>query len=336
MEYKRVKRSHIVPRGYLVNFATDGMLALRLDGEAAGEPISVRDAAVRTDFYRRERPDGTMIDDIEWSLGELENITSPILHDIANRWPLTHEDKMKLATLFGIQLVRGPRWKEWHEEETRKFFEEQRLSGQVQVDEDGEATAEEVLNEAELHLLGSTPRTTRMLGLAPKLASILSSMHWALVEFRSPVLATSDHPVVVWPITEWARRPEATPMNTGLLRTLELRVPVSSRLAVLMSWLFDEDTAAPIKAVRHHAANFNAFTVAQAERQWFHMPGTSPPVGTGRLLPLAPQLLSGYSAAAAESSPRRVQTAERIQPRIGSSDLTDREIEMITVARRAG
>lgn len=335
MEYKRVKRSHIVPRGYLVNFATDGMLALRLDGKAVDEPISVRDAAVRTDFYRRERPDGQMIDDIEWSLGELENITSPILRDIANRWPLTPEDKMKLATLFGIQLVRGPRWKEWHEEETRKFFEQQRLSGRVQVDEDHEATAEDVLDETERHLLGSTPRTTRMLGLTPKLASILSSMHWALVEFRSPVLATSDHPVAVWPISEWARRPEAAPMNTGLLRTLEIRVPVSAHLTVLMSWLHDEDSPAPIKGARHHAANLNAFTVAQAERQWFHMPGASPPVGTGRLLPLAPELLAGYSPAAAESSPRRIQTAERIQPRLGSNDLTDREIEMITVSRRS-
>lgn len=32
---------------------------------------SVRDAAVRTDFYRRERWDGTPIDDIEWSFSQL-------------------------------------------------------------------------------------------------------------------------------------------------------------------------------------------------------------------------------------------------------------------------
>jgi hypothetical protein len=291
MEYTRVKRSHIVPCGYLVNFAADGMLALRLDGALAERPISVRDAAVRTDFYRRERPDGTKIDDIEWSLSELENATSPILRDIANRWPLVHEDKMKLATLFGVQLVRGPRWKEWHEEETRKFFAEQRRSRTVAA----ETTTEEVLNTTERHLLGSTARTIRMLGLAPKVATVVSSMHWALIEFRSPLLATSDDPVAVWPLAEWARRPAAAPMNTGLLRTLEIRVPVSSNFAVLMSWLYDEDTRELIPGTRQHAANLNAFTVAQAGRQAFHKPGTAPPIASGRLLPIAPQLLPGLA-----------------------------------------
>jgi len=33
--------------------------------------ISIRDAAVRKDFYKRTRPDGTVIYDVEWSLSTL-------------------------------------------------------------------------------------------------------------------------------------------------------------------------------------------------------------------------------------------------------------------------
>src|SRR5688500_20301906 len=52
-----------------------------------------------------------------------------------------------------------------------------------------------------------------------------------------------------------------------------------------------------VRGSRHHAAHANAFTVAETDGQWFHLPGTSPPVGAGRLLPLSAELVSGYGAA---------------------------------------
>ena len=77
-------------------------------------------------------------------------------------------------------------------------------------------------------------------------------------------------------------------MDTGVLETLEIRVPVSPRQAILMTWRDDADDAdCVVRGRRDHTANLNAFTVAQAERQWFHQPGASTPIASGRLLPFA-------------------------------------------------
>lgn len=326
MAYPRVDRSHIVPRAYLANFAVEGMLEMRLKGDPSPRPVSVRDAAVRTGFYARTRPDGSRIDDIEWSLSQLENTATPVLRELRDRWPLSAQDKAILAQLFGYQLIRGPRWKDSYEALTRGFVAKQR---------DAEWPTDDVASEVERldkYLLSSTTRHTRMLGMGYKVASSLGSMHWALVEFKTPLLATSDHPVVPWPIADASRSPQPTPMNAGILETLEIRTPVSSWLAIVMTWIDDEDARQPIAGSRQHAANLNAFTVAQAETQWFYRPQSKPPVASGRLLALSPQLLRGYGQQAAHTSRRRAATSRIIQKRIGSG-LEDQDVEIVVVSR---
>lgn len=326
MAYPRVDRSHIVPKSYLVNFAVDGMLEMRLKGEPAPRLVSVRDAAVRTGFYARTRPDGSRIDDIEWSLSHLENAAAPLLRELRERWPFSTQEKATLAQLFGYQLIRGPRWKESYEALTRSFVHEQRNAEWPTND------VPDAVEKLGQHLLSSTAQHTRMLGMGFKVASSLGSMHWTLIEFNSPLLATSDHPVVPWPIGDASRSPQPTPMNAGILETLEIRVPVSPWLAVTMTWIDDVDREQPIAGTRQHAANLNAFTVAQAEMQWFYRPGSKPPVASGRLLALSPQLLTGYDQHAACTSRRRSATSGIIQKRIGS-DLSDQDIEIVVVSR---
>lgn len=79
-----------------------------------------------------------------------------------------------------------------------------------------------------------------------------------------------------------------------------------------MTWLDSKDAATPRRGgARHHAAGLNAFTVAGADREWFHLPETNPPIAPGgRLLPLSPELIGGYDAAAVESSNRRAQVSK--------------------------
>jgi hypothetical protein len=84
-DYPNVKNAHIVPRAYLANWAVDGKIA-------------------------RKRPDGTEIDDIEWTLSEVESNAAPFLGSLDERWLLLGVDKLYLATLFAFQLLRGPRW----------------------------------------------------------------------------------------------------------------------------------------------------------------------------------------------------------------------------------
>lgn len=124
MKYPNVKNAHIVPQAYLQAWAVDGKLGVVQVQEKKRLELSVENVGTRSHFYRRKRPDGTEIDDIEWTLSEIESNAAPLLKSFAEAWPLSGDDKLKLATLFAFQLLRGPRWKETYERRTLGFLEE--------------------------------------------------------------------------------------------------------------------------------------------------------------------------------------------------------------------
>ena len=159
-------------------------------------------------------------------------------------------------------------------------------------------------------------------------------MHWTLVDFPSPLLVTSDDPVVIWPRCQLARVPQPTPLTTGLLETLEVRVPVSPTHLLLMTWSdgFDDDEKRAM-GKRHHAKNANAFTRAQADKHWFYMPGTAPVIGKRRRFPpISAELINGYSVDAVAKSRRRAAVASTIKD---GRDLSDREITIVSIRRKA-
>lgn len=332
MTYPKVDRSHIVPQTYLRNFAINDQLAMRLVGESGSKTVNVRDAAVRRAFYRRQRPDGTDIDDIEWSLSHIESAVTTLLRGLHPAWPLDLEKKASLAEFVAVQILRGPRWQEWHSEFVPSAIAEQRADGLPGLDGVAEVVAgDNILSKFEKKIREPTYRYTRMLSLVPKVASILASMGWTLLTFRRPQLVTSDHPVVVWPLRCSAAKPRHLGFAAGILETLEIRIPISPTLALLMTWR-EEDASDPVGGKVHHERALNAFTVAHAQRQWFHRPGVSPPLGTGRFAPIGPEVHPGYTAIAAENSPLRAEVARRMQPRLGKD--FDKGIEVVRVTRR--
>jgi hypothetical protein len=117
------------------------------------------------------------------------------------------------------------------------------------------------------------------------------------------------------------------------MECIEIRLPLSPWHAVLMTWSDKPDEDDPrVNGARDQAANLNAFTVATADRQWFHLPGAAPPRASGKLLPLSPQLVRGYTPLAAATSQRRQQTSAIVNEKIGRN-LDDREIQVVTVSR---
>src|SRR4051812_8490684 len=106
--YSVVKRGHIVPAVYQRNFADGQQVAVHFMGRAECEIRNVKTAGTRGAFYRRTRPDGTEIDDIEASLSVLESSVQPVFADVRAGEPLTLERKSALAQFFGMQMVRGP------------------------------------------------------------------------------------------------------------------------------------------------------------------------------------------------------------------------------------
>ena len=237
MEYTEVKNAHIVPRCYLRNFAVDEAVMLNVDGKELPRPVSIDSAAVRKRFYRRFRPDGTPIYDIEWSLSQLEGVIAPRLKDVSGNWPLgSIDEKGALAEFFAFQFVRGPRWKAWRESMAQEMAADYRRNPEpVMRNGIWIPPTQKQINETEDQLLSETEWLTKMMVIANRLITAFASMRWLLIEFDQPLLAISDHPVVAWPLTSEYRRPEPTPAGLGVRNFLEVRAPISPALALLMT-----------------------------------------------------------------------------------------------------
>lgn len=232
---------------------------------------------------------------------------------------------MPVAALFAAQMVRTPAWMDWHEEQTRSVLAEFRASGEHDPVE---------LDKAEAVFLSDTQRLIKMLDLAAKLSPLLASMHWCLVEFSRPLIATSDQPVVVWPMNARARRP-SDPPAVGITAALEIRIPVTPRHLLLLTWADNFDDDATRAGARHHAKNANAFTIAQADRQWFHLPEANVPCGEGRLVAISPELIKGYDAGAAWNSQRR-RTVQPVADGLVARELQAGQVEfqVVTIRRK--
>lgn len=129
-KYQEVEHAHVVQCTYLRNFAdADERIGMRLlDDPTQQTVISIRDAAARRRFYRRIRPDGTPIDDVEWALGLIEGPAGPILREVEQRWPLTFDDKRVLGEFFALQILRSPRWRQGYEVRSGRLPSEYRAS----------------------------------------------------------------------------------------------------------------------------------------------------------------------------------------------------------------
>jgi hypothetical protein len=324
-----VNHSHIVPAGYLRQFAlADEQIRIVLTdtGEEIPARTTVRNAGVRgSGQYKRERPDGSRSDDFETcTLQTIENEAIPILRELHKRWPLSGEDKLALAKFIGIQIVRGPRWFDWHDEFTMENISRYRANGAFEPEPHQRGISEEQIFQANLDFFrGSTQKLVTMARLGAKIGCAVGSMCWTLIEFDRSVLATSDHPIVVWPMTDRSRSVQsATPGDVGVRNFLEVRLPISPARALLMTWRDLPDDPKPVLGKSHHADNLNAFTVAEAEKQWFFLPETQRPrIREGKWLPLSAEFVQGYSASAATSTQLYQTVINDLQGRVGDESL---------------
>jgi Protein of unknown function (DUF4238) len=265
---------------------------------------STKVAGARGPYYRRTRPQGTEIDDIEASLAHVENKATPALRQVISGKPLTVELKGALAQLFGLQMMRGPAFFAKHEEIHRSVLEGARASDLkprhlAAVGGDVELARQQVIDA----LIGPTNRFMAMLSYGAKVAGILSLMRWHVVRFDGPLLAYSDHPVVLWPMNVERTRAFRR-QGLGPLTMLEIRIPIAPDAAILMNWI-DRSDEVGIPMKRRAAGELNAFTVGQTDREWMHKAGEEPEVSDDVFLPLSRLVDFSYGRAAAERSLRR-------------------------------
>lgn len=324
-----------MPKCLLKNFSTGNRVEVCVDGEFVPNPVPIDDVAVRRTFYRRSRPDGSSIDDGEWSLNQIESAAAPLIATLSEKWDeFDIESKGTLAEFFAIQSVRGPRWKAWWMYQTRSAADRWRRNPEPML-RNGLwlPMTHSAINEFEDHSLENTAWLTRMMGISKKITGIFCSMRWTLLEFETPCLALSDHPVVEWPLDAEYRRPEPNLAGTGALNLLEVRVPVSPTTAILMTWSDELGIVDRMEATQEVAANINAFSIANGERQWVRQPHSSVPVATGYLDPLAPVILDRYSRQIAETSLLREAVANNVQPKLGQDAEEEADIFVVGPAQ---
>lgn len=334
--YEPVKKGHIVPQVYQRNFAIDEKVAVHVDGSATHVTMSIRDAGTRARFYRRVRPkSGEEIDDIEASISYIETAVQPVFADLLAGLPLTMDRKGVLAQFFGLQMVRGPAFFEQRRDQINAVVTGmkasdfkpkalRKLGGNLQV----------AKQEVRAAYLSSTQQMTTMITTSYRIGSVIGSMRWELIRFDRPLLAYSDHPVVVWPADELSlTKPFDTP-RLAPLSAYEVLVPVSPQLAVAMTWLDLPDSTTATSGDEAIAGTVNALVIGQADRQWMHQLPDEPPVASGRLVPVSQQLGGAYSVAQARDSTRRAHADRYIRKTRDKKFLTSIEIAQVKLGRQ--
>jgi hypothetical protein len=319
VSYQVKPRSHIVPAGYLRAWTHGAEIAMRLGATEESVTTSVRNVGVRSNFYRRERPKtGETIHDVEWSIEQLETAALPVISSLASRWPLATEDKARVAQFFGLQVVRGPAFKAWHEQYVQPTIDAVPSDPVATTVPAPDESLEEVAHKLIGHVSSDTYRLVEMIKTARAVAVAVGSMHWTLVRFARPRLVTSDQPVVVWPLSRGRARPCPNNLDAGVTDILEVFVPFAPDLLLLMTWVGGPDNPDVISGANRHIATANAFVVANADAQWFHEPGVQPWLAAGPRDPLSADLIPGYGLKAASASRRRKDVAPLVRAEAGA------------------
>lgn len=303
-----------MPRVFQRPFAINDQVAVHVDGRSACVLMPTSKAGTRSRYYRRWRPNGEPSDDIEASLSIVEDAARQPLADLIAGQLLTAERKGAVAQLLGLQMLRGPAFFEHREQlivptlstlEAKDF----KPSGLALVEGDVEKARRQVTDA----FLDPTLRFMTMLTTSVKVATVLAHMRWHVVGFEGPLLAYSDHPVVLWPMSLATSRPFER-QGLGPASALEIRVPIAPDVAIIMNWIDRSDVTGLVLRPTI-AAELNAFTVSQADRQWMHQPGNEPERNTAATTPISRFLASDYDRTSASRSDRRAR-AQRFLRRV--------------------
>lgn len=275
-------------------------------------------------------PDGELATAAEAVFTRSENGAAPILRAFVRRWPLSRDDRAVMSQFMAIHALRTPAWRDYY------------------YGISGEAVREElqrrpwnpnVAKRAAVEFLSDRLRVETLLKQIPRMASLFMSMHWSLVSFDEPLIASCDQPVICVPRLEpWQRLPIQAMPQTGLLETAEVRFPIDPWHLLLLSWSPQPDLEDPVRGEFRHAADVNRSTRGQADRDWFHRPEARPPLLAPLVLdvscqPISYDLVPGYAQAVARDSRRRAEADEIIKELI--EDQTTDRMRFVVVTPKA-
>lgn len=269
---------------------------------------------------------------VEAIIGNVESDVTPLLRNPVAHWPPSRDERLALSQFIAIHCVRSPAWRRWTDGTSYEVVAET-IKKAPELAPQAAAMVQSLLNDV--------PRVQLQLRQIPRIASLAASMHWTLIEFDDRLLLTGDQPVCPLPFGV-EQRPTAITLvpRTGFVRTLEWRLALTPRHALVMSWLDAPDGDPVVQGAFEQASNLNASAATQADTQWFHHPRRVPvqivaPAMEPSCGPLSVTLFPGYDTAAAERS-QRFRKAHDIIVELQGEETND-TIKWVTVTsnRRA-
>lgn len=248
---------------------------------------SVTNAAVRVGFYDVEAESGLPRGLFESMLGDIEGQVAQALRRIDEQpWPPNDDDRLTLALFMALQMVRTPEHRFMFEEMADVQLKSQ-LAGlsreQVRVwlaEEGFEATGQAVDEQLRVlrEDLGDYRMTTGqgfmwgmlLTDVAPRLAAVMvEGFDWHLMASDRRLLATSDHPLLLW--TDHPNRF----MGVGIGTADALVLPLDSRkLLLLTKDRMGVSTEIPL--ARFMAKGTNGYLLGHSYEWVFHDPRISP------------------------------------------------------------
>jgi hypothetical protein len=272
-------------------------------------------AAVGWDLEWWGRNDPELNRTCEDACGKLESRLPDALA-AAQSWPLELEHRSVVAQLLALHVLRTRAFSPWFAGARDASLAQ--LQTRFRARDEYEAFKRQRLTHRE--------RALRVISLINKLSTLFISMHWTLLSFDEPLLITSDQPVSPVPLmTPGVIEPFTAFPGGGWVKTLEIRFPLTPRLALLATWHMGPE--APITGTWQDAVNLNVSTMQQAAKQFVQSPEREPAMPPAIferpqapvVVPISIQVLPGYTLDAATRSPRREQTSEIV------TDLVERQ-----------
>lgn len=260
------QRNHITSVTYLNGWANDGAVRVirpgRHRGSKAASPESV---GYRKRFWSATDP--AVQEAAEKACGKLEVLFPEMLEKVRTAWPLKPRDREPLAEFISLHAIRTPAWKERHERSRSGALEDMRREWDEPVS----------FEEATASLRSDHERVKAFKRHLHLTTAIVANMHWTLISWRDACLATSDHPVSLFPwATPGVLRPYERFPAVGSDRILEIRFPLSPRELLVGSWLDGNDLDLPLLGDEKTAINANESTIGRTEIEWFFRPGSYP------------------------------------------------------------
>jgi hypothetical protein len=299
------RKIHVLTKAYLNGWAIDGVVVPVSVEYGKQKPKSSAGVGWDREWWGCDDPGLNLA--CEEACGKLESRLPGALAAVSS-WPLNLDDRSVIAQFLALHVLRTRAFSTWFAGTRDSSLSE--LRDHFRSQDEFEAFRRQRLTDRE--------RAVRLISLINKLGSVFGSMHWTLLYFDEPLLITSDQPVSPVPLlTPGAVEPFAAIPGSGWLDTLEVRCPLTPRLALLATW-HTMPEAAPIEGAWQDAININVSSKSQAVKQSIQTPAREPAMPGAIfaqatapvVMPISIQVLSGYTLDAAQQSPRRLQAAK--------------------------